>query len=63
MPNQHKPSAPEKKVDNKKGKIVINLISSNQLEKSLNECLTCQLAKQKKQIGGPYTPLPVSNCP
>ena len=41
MSNQRKPPAPEKKVDKGKGKMVMNLISADQLEKSLNEGLTC----------------------
>jgi len=31
--------------------------------KIVSQCRTCQLAKQQKQIAGPYTPLPVPNCP
>ena len=31
--------------------------------KIVSQCRTCQLAKQQKQIAGPYTPLPVHNCP
>ena len=57
MPNQPKPSTPKKKVDKDKGKAVIlapekksdkgkskmvmNLISHSQIERSLNEGLTC----------------------
>jgi len=57
MPNQTKPStlekkidkdkekadtlAPEKKSDKGKGKIVMNLISHDQIERSLNEGSTC----------------------
>jgi len=57
MPNQHKPPTskkkvdkgkgkrvtltPEKKVDKGKGKMMMNLISHDQLEKSLNEGSTC----------------------
>ena len=33
--------APEKKIDKGKGKMVMNLISLNQIERSLNEGLTC----------------------
>jgi len=33
--------APEKKNDKGKGKMVMNLISHNQIEKSINECSTC----------------------
>ena len=39
--NQRKPPTPEKKVDNGNEKMVMNLISFDQLEHSLNEGLTC----------------------
>ena len=32
------------------------------VSKVVSQCRTCQLAKQQKQIAGPYTPLPVSKC-
>jgi len=57
MPNQSKPPTPEKKVDKDKGKVntlapekkgdkdkgkmVMNLISHDQIERSLNEGSTC----------------------
>ena len=41
MPNQTKSLILEKKVDKGKGKMVMNLISHDQVEKSLNENLTC----------------------
>ena len=31
--------------------------------KIVSQCCTCQLAKQQKQIVGPYTPIPMPNCP
>ena len=33
--------APEKKNDKGKGKMVMNLISHDQIERSINECSTC----------------------
>ena len=33
------------------------------IAKIIGQCRTCQLAKQQKQIAGPYTALPVPNCP
>jgi len=41
MPNQPKPLTLEKMIDKEKGKMVMNLNSLDQLEKSLNESLTC----------------------
>ena len=31
--------------------------------KIVGQCRSCQLIKQQKHIAGPYTPLPVPNCP
>jgi len=39
--NQPKPPTPKKMIDKGKGKTVMNLISPDQLEQSLNEGLTC----------------------
>ena len=41
MLSQSKPPAPEKNVDKGKDKMLMDLISLDQLEKSLNEYLTC----------------------
>ena len=41
MLNQPKPPTLTKKVDKSKGKMVMNFISLDQLEKSLSEGLTC----------------------
>ena len=41
MPNQPKQPTAEKRVDKGKGKLVMNLISPDQLEQNLNEELTC----------------------
>ena len=41
MPNQPKSLTLEKKVDKGKGKMVMNLVSPDQLEQNLNEGLTC----------------------
>ena len=41
IPNQPKSLTLEKMIDKEKGKMVMNLNSLDQLEKSLNESLTC----------------------
>jgi len=41
MPNYPKPLTHEKKVDKREEKMVMNLISPDQLEKSMNKSLTC----------------------
>ena len=46
MPNQPKPPTPRKKSD--KGKIVVNLISHNQIERSLNKGLMCYALVARK---------------